>query len=75
MADAMEDILKRSIYYNDARCKGQLKPVEPWFRPGAMTAFRTLKRGVSGGVKPPPLFILSDENASSSELWGHILEN
>ena len=74
MTDAMEDILKRNIYYNDARCKGQLKPVEPRFRPGAMETFRALKQGVSGGVKPPPLFIPPDGNASSSELWGSILE-
>ena len=74
LADAVEEILKRNIYYNDARCKGQLKPVELRFRPGAMAAFRTLKSGVSGGVKPPPLFIPPDGNASSSELWGSILE-
>lgn len=74
LADAVEEILKRNIYYNDARCKGQLKPVELRFRPGAMAAFRALKSGVSGGVKPPPLFIPPDGNASSSELWGSILE-
>lgn len=74
LVDAVEEILKRNIYYNDARCKGQLKPVELRFRPGAMAAFRALKSGVSGGVKPPPLFIPPDGNASSSELWGSILE-
>ncbi len=57
LADAAESILKRNIYYNDARYKGQLKPVEVRFRHGAMAAYRALKAGISGGVKPPPLFI------------------
>lgn len=84
MTDAMEDILKRNIYYNDARCKGQLKPVEPRFRPGAMETFRALKQGVSGGVKPPPLFIPSavppdvcsgcEGNPPHSDFWSRLLE-
>lgn len=83
LADVVETILKRNIYYNDARYKNQLKPVEVRFRPGAMALYRTLKSGVSGGVKPPPLFIppamhsdasSSGENASSADIWARLLE-
>ncbi len=83
LADAVEAVLKRNIYYNDARYKGQLKPVEARFRPGAMAAYRALKTGVSGGVKPPPLFIppamrsdadSSGGNATVAELWARLLE-
>ena len=77
LAGAIEDVLNRNIYYRDARCKGQLTPVEPRFRPGAMETFRSLRSGVSGGVKPPPLFIPpappSDGNAASDGLWTRLL--
>lgn len=78
LADATEEILKRNIYYNDARYKGQMKPVEVRFRPGATAAYRALKTGVSGGVKPPPLFsppsVSSEGNPPSSDLWSRLLE-
>lgn len=78
LADAAEEILKRNIYYNDARYKGQLKPVEVRFRPGAMTAFRTLKTGVPGAVKPPPLFlppaVTPEGKTPPSDLWPRLLE-
>ncbi len=84
LADAIETILKRNIYYNDARYKGQLKPVEVRFRHGAMESYRALRAGISGGVKPPPLFLppaippdarSSDENNTAfPDLWARLLE-